>query len=147
MDTLHGLGPILCIDCRWVIRRFVRGLEVPQLTEGSDGVESDVGDLRSQADTFLMAQEEREELQVILSAKVDWCPGVVDWRVTRVGSGNGASRSSNDLAKTFDFVVRQEPDLVKGIEPLLVDNDLGCGCTKPNALEHRSHRVESCYGR
>jgi hypothetical protein len=24
---------------------------------------------------------------------------------------------------------------------------LGCGCTKPNALEHRSHRVESCHGR
>ena len=61
---------------------------------------------------------------MILGAKVDRRSRVVDWRRVRVGPGDSASRSSNDLTEVLDFVVGKEPDFFKGIQPLVVNDVL-----------------------
>ncbi len=147
MEVLYGLGPILRVDRRRIIRRLVRGLEVPQFTDGPDRIERNVGNIRVSTDTVLVSKEERQQLEMILSTEVDRGARVVDGRVTWVWSRDSASRSSNNLAEVLDLVVGQELDLGEGVHSLLVDEDLGCGCAETNALKHGTHCVEGRHGR
>ena len=115
--------------------------------DSPDHIERDVGDIRFLTDTFLVSEEERQQLEMIRSSEVDRGTRVVDRRVTWVRSGDSASRSSNDLAEVLDLVVGQELDLGESVHSLLVDEDLGCGCAETNAFKHGAHCIEGRHGR
>ncbi len=55
MWALHRFWPILGVDGGRIIRRLIAELEVPELREGVDGVERDVGSGSSSADSLLVS--------------------------------------------------------------------------------------------
>jgi hypothetical protein len=46
---------------------------------------------------------------------------------------------TDNLSETFNLVVGEKENLVKGIETLIVDNDFGCGLREANPNKHRTH--------
>jgi hypothetical protein len=96
---------------------------------GTDGVERDVGCSSSPADSLLVTQVERQELEVVLRAEINWCSRVVHRLVAWIRSWDLATRTSDHLTKAVDLVVCEEPDFVESIKALLVDDDLRRGYT------------------
>ena len=67
--------------------------------------------------------------------------------VAWVGSWDLATRTTDNLAKVFDFVVCEQPDLVERIEALLVNDDLRRGYGEADTVEHRTHGIHSRHCR
>ena len=80
---------------------------------------------------------------MVLRAEINWCSRVVHRWVAWIRSWDLATRTSDHLTKAVNLVVCEEPDLVERIKALLVDDDLRRGYSEADAIEHRTHGVNS----